>query len=186
VFFDGAQQAGLPFTDDFNGPEPEGVGRYRINTRHGMRWSGADAFLRPALRRGQATLLTGAMASRVLFEGRRAVGICYHQDGVEHQARARRALARDLQTAAQNEELVLFYQLQTSLADGAICGAEALMRWKHPNRGMVSPVEFIPLAEETEAIIGMPPRCKILLLLDKMKACGASCRATLWAYTKIR
>ncbi|MFM9709703.1 EAL domain-containing protein, partial [Streptomyces galilaeus] len=64
-------------------------------------------------------------------------------------------LARDLQTAAQNEELVLFYQLQTSLADGAICGAEALMRWKHPNRGMVSPVEFIPLAEETEAIIGM-------------------------------
>ena len=92
VFFDGAQQAGLPFTDDFNGTEPEGVGRYRINTRHGMRWSAADAFLRPALRRGQVRLLTGAMASRVLFEGRRAVGICYQQDGVEHQARARRAV----------------------------------------------------------------------------------------------
>ena len=81
--------------------------------------------------------------------------ICRYQREMDDQARARRALARDLQTAAQNEELVLFYQLQTSLADGAICGAEALMRWKHPNRGMVSPVEFIPLAEETEAIIGM-------------------------------
>ena len=92
VFFDGAREAGLPFTDDFNGTEPEGVWRYRINTRHGMRWSGADAFLRPALRRGGVRLLTGAMASRVLFEGRQAVGICYRQDGVEHQARARRAV----------------------------------------------------------------------------------------------
>jgi diguanylate cyclase len=51
--------------------------------------------------------------------------------------------------------LVLFYQLQASLADGNICGAEALMRWRHPKHGMISPTEFIPLAEETEAIIEM-------------------------------
>jgi EAL domain-containing protein (putative c-di-GMP-specific phosphodiesterase class I) len=49
----------------------------------------------------------------------------------------------------------LNYQLQMSLNDGKICGAEALMRWKHPKLGMVSPAEFIPLAEETEAIIEM-------------------------------
>src|SRR6202044_4034221 len=70
-------------------------------------------------------------------------------------ARARRALARDLQTAVERSELELHYQLQTSLADGRICGAEALMRWRHPKRGMISPAEFIPLAEESEAIIAM-------------------------------
>jgi diguanylate cyclase len=81
--------------------------------------------------------------------------ICRYHHEMDDKARARRALARDLQSAARNNELVLFYQLQASLADGAICGAEALMRWNHPSRGTVSPAEFIPLAEETEAIIGM-------------------------------
>ena len=70
-------------------------------------------------------------------------------------ARARRALARDLQGAAARGELSLHYQLQTSLGDGKLCGAEALMRWHHPKRGMVSPAEFIPLAEESEAIVEM-------------------------------
>ena len=91
-FFAAAQQAGLPFTEDFNGPQPEGVGRYQINTRNGMRWSGADAFLRPALRRGQVDLQTGAMAERVLFEGRRAVGVAYRRGGTPVSARARRAV----------------------------------------------------------------------------------------------
>ena len=92
VFFKGAAEAGLPFTEDFNGPAPEGVGRYQINTRHGMRWSAADAFLRPALRRGGVRLSTGARVSRVLFEGRQATGVSYRQGGVERQARARRAV----------------------------------------------------------------------------------------------
>ncbi len=70
-------------------------------------------------------------------------------------ARAHRALARDLQSATARDELILHYQLQTSLDDGRICGAEALMRWRHPKRGMISPAEFIPLAEETGAIVGM-------------------------------
>ena len=91
-FFSAARQAGLPFTEDFNGPQPEGVGRYQINTRAGMRWSAADAFLRPALRRGQVTLVTGALAERVLFEGRKAVGLTYRQGGSQHTARARAAV----------------------------------------------------------------------------------------------
>jgi diguanylate cyclase (GGDEF)-like protein len=81
--------------------------------------------------------------------------ICMYLCEMDGAARARRALARDLQLAAENNELELHYQLQNRLADGAICGSEALMRWHHPKRGMVSPAEFIPLAEETEAIIGM-------------------------------
>ena len=81
--------------------------------------------------------------------------ICQYHREMDDSARARRALARDLQHAAERGELELHYQLQTTLADGKICGAEALMRWRHPKRGMISPAEFIPLAEETEAIIAM-------------------------------
>jgi diguanylate cyclase (GGDEF)-like protein len=81
--------------------------------------------------------------------------ICMYQREMDDTARARRALARDLQSAAEHGELELHYQLQASLANGKICGAEALMRWRHPKRGMISPAEFIPLAEETEAIIPM-------------------------------
>ena len=81
--------------------------------------------------------------------------ICQYHREMDDTARARRALARDLQGAAGRGELLLHYQLQTSLADGRLCGAEALMRWQHPRRGMISPAEFIPLAEETEAIVEM-------------------------------
>jgi EAL domain-containing protein (putative c-di-GMP-specific phosphodiesterase class I) len=78
-----------------------------------------------------------------------------YQREMDDAARTRRALARDLLFATERNELELHYQLQTSLDDGAICGAEALMRWHHPKRGNISPAEFIPLAEETEAIIAM-------------------------------
>jgi choline dehydrogenase len=91
-FFEGAQQAGLPFTEDFNGASPEGVGRYRINSRHGRRWSAADAFLRPALRRAQLRLQAKAHATRLLFEGRRASGVCYEVEGHAHRAQARAAV----------------------------------------------------------------------------------------------
>ena len=91
-FFAAAQQAGLPFTEDFNGPHPEGVGRYHINTHRGMRWSAADAFLRPALKRRTVRLQTGAMVQKILLEGRTAVGVSYHVNGVPSDARARRAV----------------------------------------------------------------------------------------------
>lgn len=79
--------------------------------------------------------------------------ICRYHREMDDSARSRRQLARDLQHAAERGELELHYQLQTTLADGKVCGAEALMRWRHPRRGMVSPGEFIPLAEETEVIV---------------------------------
>ena len=91
-FFDGAAQAGIPFTEDFNGLQPEGVGRYQINTRHGMRWSGADAYLRPALERPNVQLETEARVNRVLFEGRKAVGVTYQSDQTQHTAHARCAV----------------------------------------------------------------------------------------------
>ena len=81
--------------------------------------------------------------------------ICAYSREMDDSARKRRALARDLDHATERDELMLYYQLQTSLNDGKICGAEALMRWKHSKLGMISPGEFIPLAEETKAIMEM-------------------------------
>ncbi|QUS40955.1 EAL domain-containing protein [Tardiphaga alba] len=81
--------------------------------------------------------------------------ICAYHGEMDAAARTRRALARDLQSAVTNGELELHYQLQALLEDGTICGAEALMRWNHPKLGRVSPADFIPLAEETDAILDM-------------------------------
>ena len=96
-------------------------------------------------------------AKLAMHRGKRKQGgsICMYSREMDDSARKRRALARDLEYAAERGELLLNYQLQMSLNDGKICGAEALMRWKHPKLGMVSPAEFIPLAEETEAIFEM-------------------------------
>ncbi len=81
--------------------------------------------------------------------------ICKYDHKMDEIARDRRALSRDLHDAISQNELELHYQLQTSLGDGSIRGAEALMRWRHPTRGLVSPADFIPLAEESELIIPM-------------------------------
>ncbi|NOT18410.1 MAG: EAL domain-containing protein [Sulfuriferula sp.] len=67
---------------------------------------------------------------------------------------ARAKLERDLGWAIESEQLRLYYQLQID-DDGVIIGAEALVRWQSPERGMVSPIEFIPLAEETGQIIAI-------------------------------
>ena len=64
----------------------------------------------------------------------------------------RAALEADLRSALQKKQFRLHYQAQV-VADGGVTGAEALVRWLHPERGMVSPAEFIPLAEETGLIL---------------------------------
>ncbi len=87
-FLRAAAEMGLPSTNDFNGPQPEGVGFYRITTHHGRRWSAADAFLRPALNRPNVKLQSDCWASRIRFEGRRAVGVEYARDGQTHFAAA--------------------------------------------------------------------------------------------------
>lgn len=100
-------------------------------------------------------VLSNAKLAMHRGKGKQRGQICQYHREMDDSARSRRALARDLQHAAERGELELHYQLQTTLADGKVCGAEALMRWRHPKRGMVSPAEFIPLAEETEAIVEM-------------------------------
>ncbi|GLQ79786.1 choline dehydrogenase [Mesorhizobium huakuii] len=86
------QQAGLPLNPDFNGAAQEGVGTYQISTKNGRRMSAARAFLRPAMKRGNVRVETNALASRILFEGKRAVGVEYLQNGQTKTARAGREI----------------------------------------------------------------------------------------------
>jgi choline dehydrogenase len=74
-----AAELGLPVTDDFNGTHPEGLGCYQVTIRNGRRWSAADAFLRPALKRHNVKLETRAWVSRLRFAGRRVLGVEYVQ-----------------------------------------------------------------------------------------------------------
>jgi diguanylate cyclase (GGDEF)-like protein len=75
-------------------------------------------------------------------------------DGAMHEGVLRRLdLKADLARAVTNEEFLIYYQPIFSLDDGKMVGAEALLRWNHPTRGFVPPLEFIPVAEETGLII---------------------------------
>ncbi|MEQ1950005.1 GMC family oxidoreductase [Mesorhizobium yinganensis] len=85
-----AEQAGLPRNPDFNGDIQEGAGIYQITTQDGRRMSAARAFLRPAMKRRNVRVETNALATRIIFEGKRAVGIEYERNGAKHTVRAGR------------------------------------------------------------------------------------------------
>jgi diguanylate cyclase (GGDEF)-like protein len=76
----------------------------------------------------------------------------FFDPGMDAQARARRQLEVDLRQAITSGALEVYYQPCVSLQDNRITGCEALVRWRHAERGMVSPAEFIPIAEETGLI----------------------------------
>lgn len=88
AFIDACEQAGLPRNDDFNGPTQEGAGYFQLNSRNGRRCSTAVGYLRPARHRANLAVVTKAMTARILFDGRRAVGVEYRRDGVLHRAQA--------------------------------------------------------------------------------------------------
>lgn len=92
LFCRAAQKLGLPRNPDYNSGDPEGCFFYQQLMRDGRRWSAADAYLRPAIRRPGLRLLTEALAERVLLEGRRATGVRFRHQGEVREARARRAV----------------------------------------------------------------------------------------------
>lgn len=77
VFLRAAEECGFPRNDDFNGPSEEGFGFYNVAQKDGERCSNADAFLHPVEDRPNLTIRTRARATRILFEGKRAVGVEY-------------------------------------------------------------------------------------------------------------
>jgi choline dehydrogenase len=90
AFIEAAQQAGFPRNDDFNGKTQEGAGYFQYTARKGLRRSTARGYLRQARRRPNLKVVTNALATRILLEGRRAAGIEYRRGGETHLATATR------------------------------------------------------------------------------------------------
>lgn len=91
AFYDACRQYGLPSNDDFNGGEDqEGVGPTDSTMADNKRWSSSRAFLWPAMSRPNLRVLTKALATKVIFEGKRAVGVEFMHNGARRQLRARR------------------------------------------------------------------------------------------------
>jgi len=80
-FIQAATEAGIPRTEDYNGENQEGVGYFQQTCFKGFRWSTAKSFLRPAKSRPNLTVLTNAQASKLLFEGKRVIGLEYRRGG---------------------------------------------------------------------------------------------------------
>jgi diguanylate cyclase (GGDEF)-like protein len=79
----------------------------------------------------------------------------FFANSMDSEAQAKRGLEMDLRHALEHDELELYYQPQIAVADGRISGFEALMRWHHPERGLVMPGDFIRCAEETGLIVAV-------------------------------
>lgn len=90
LFTEAGVQAGFPLNPDFNGATQEGVGLYQVTHKNGERHSVAKGYLTPHLNRPNLQVITGAKATRVLLQGRRAVGVEYRQGGQLHQVQAAR------------------------------------------------------------------------------------------------
>ena len=88
AFLEAAEQTGIPRNDDFNGPKQEGAGYFQLTAKNGRRWSTAAGYLKQARKRANLKVELNALATRILFEGRRAVGIEYRQGAVTRTAYA--------------------------------------------------------------------------------------------------
>ncbi len=129
--------------------------------REGMTYEGQEMALAASLgvslypddgRTGEALLANADMALYRAKENGRGTYRFFKRE-MDETIRERRNLARELRQAIIDEDLVVHYQPQARASDGEILGFEALVRWRHPVRGMIPPLDFIPLAEETGLIL---------------------------------
>lgn len=96
-----------------------------------------------------------AQADTAMYRAK-AIGsnqVCFYDQSMDQAARERSALAMDMRTGFARGEFELYFQRQNNTLTGEVIGFEVLLRWRHPVRGMVPPVEFIPIAERTGFIM---------------------------------
>ena len=91
-FLEAGRQLQLPMNADFNGAHQMGLGVYQVTQKNGERWSAARAYIEPNLSRPNLKVITGAAARKILFDGKRAVGVAYSRDGKPESVRARREI----------------------------------------------------------------------------------------------
>jgi diguanylate cyclase (GGDEF)-like protein len=136
-----AERMHASLTEPFAGPGAEVVLRASIGVS--VAWVGsvdADRFLRQAV----AAMRHAKSAGQAT---------CIYDETLEVRATYQLDVERDLRRALELGELVVHYQPLISVADGTVMGAEALLRWQHPERGLVPPLEFIPVAEQSGQIV---------------------------------
>ncbi|MFT5657011.1 MAG: diguanylate cyclase (GGDEF)-like protein/PAS domain S-box-containing protein, partial [Gammaproteobacteria bacterium] len=94
-------------------------------------------------------------ADQAMYAAKNQGRNCYHffTHLMQQKAQQRMSLVNDLRSAIKNEEFILYYQPIVELESGNIFKAEALIRWQQPDRGLVSPADFIPIAEQTRMIV---------------------------------
>lgn len=114
-FIEAAVQAGIPRTDDFNTGSNEGIAYFHVNQRNGRRWSSARGFLKPALSRPNLKVETHAHATRILFEGKRAVGVEFLQNGTVRRIHARKEVVLSAGAVASPQLLQL-----SGIGDGTV------------------------------------------------------------------
>lgn len=97
-----------------------------------------------------------AKSDLAMYRAKSSIGeavIAFYKQEMDEVVRQSRQLARDLKLALPEDQLELRYQVQTDIQSGDVTGFEVLLRWRHPTRGYVPPVDFIPIAEETGLIL---------------------------------
>ena len=90
AFIEAGQEAGYMKTEDYNGRQQEGFGPMHMTVRNGVRWSTANAYLKPALQRPNLEVITGALSQRILLDGKRASGVEFTRHGSRQSLSARR------------------------------------------------------------------------------------------------
>ncbi len=98
-------------------------------------------------------LLAKADAAMYSIKKNERNNFCFYSQDLEFLAKERLVMENELHHAIQRDEFEIFYQPQVNLESGCLTGAEALIRWRHPEKGLVTPDQFIPLAEETGLIL---------------------------------
>lgn len=101
------------------------------------------------------TLISQADVAMYRAKGDVSGTICFYDKSMDDASRARNALAISMRSGLARGEFELYFQQQNDTSTSQIIGFEALLRWNHPKRGLISPVEFIPIAEKTGFIIEM-------------------------------
>jgi diguanylate cyclase (GGDEF)-like protein len=101
----------------------------------------------------QRELLTNADAAMYHAKSQGRDSFCFFEATMNAHVQAHLELTQDLRRAIDRKELILYYQPKMEAPDGPVIGAEALLRWEHPTRGLIQPDDFIPLAEKTGLIV---------------------------------